>query len=178
MFTRLILYSTLVLLTACSGLDVDTYTDNTPELVPQQFLQGDLDAHGVVKNRSGEVIRYFNATIKAHWEDGTGTLEEAFLFDDGEQQERIWTLTPQGNNSFSATAGDVVGIGDAQFAGNSMFLNYVLRVPYNDDTIDLTIDDRMYLVNENTLINESKMYKFGFQVGSILLVIQKPIGHQ
>ena len=58
-------------------------------------------------------------------------------------------------------------------AGNAMFLDYVLRIPYGDSTIDLRIDDRMYLVNPNTLMNESRMIKYGFEVGEILLVIEK-----
>ena len=54
-----------------------------------------------------------------------------------------------------------------------MFLKYVLAVPYKNDTINITIDDRMYLVDPGILINESKMTKFGFTVGHILLVIKK-----
>jgi hypothetical protein len=33
------------------------------------------------------------------------------------------------------------------------------------------IDDRMYRVSENVVINESKMRKLGFGVGEILLTI-------
>ena len=54
-----------------------------------------------------------------------------------------------------------------------MFLDYVLRVPYKDGTIDVRIDDRMYLVTPDTLINESVMRKFGFRVGEILLSIER-----
>jgi hypothetical protein len=54
-----------------------------------------------------------------------------------------------------------------------MFLKYVLRVPYGDGSIDLSIDDRMYLVTPDLLINESVMRKFGFRVGEILLTIQR-----
>jgi len=57
-------------------------------------------------------------------------------------------------------------------SGNTMFMKYILIVPYKDSTIDITIDDRMYLVNDHLLINESKMTKFGFEVGEINLVIQ------
>jgi len=130
-------------------------------------------AHGLVKNRSGKVIRYFNADIKAYWIDGIGTLEEDFLFDDGEKSRRVWTLTPAGDGRFIGTAGDVVGNGEMLFAGNSIFLDYVLRIPFNDGTVDIRIDDRMYLVAPDTLINESRMTKFGFDVGQILLVIRK-----
>jgi len=54
-----------------------------------------------------------------------------------------------------------------------MFLNYVLAVPYKDGTINIAIYDRMYLVEPNILINESRMTKFGIKVGEIILVIKK-----
>ena len=160
-------------LAGCSPVTVQDYADNRPRLVPEEFFQGQLTAHGVIKDRGGKVIRYFNADIKAWWEDGIGTLEEDFVFDDGEPERRVWTLTPQDDGSYIGTAGDVVGDGRITLAGNSMFLDYVLRIPYNDGTLDLRIDDRMYLVNPTMLINESTMTKFGIRVGEILLVIEK-----
>ncbi len=166
----------LVLLTGisgCSSVNVQGYADKAPKLVPEEFFDGRLTAHGVVKNRGGKVIRHFNAEIVAYWIDGVGTLEEDFVFDDGEAQRRVWTLTPAGEGRYTGTAGDVVGNGELSVAGNSMFLDYVLRIPYGDGTLDLRIDDRMYLVSPDVLINESKMKKFGVRVGEILLVIER-----
>ena len=160
-------------LVGCSPVTVQDYASNRPLLVPEEFFQGQLTAHGVIKDRGGKVIRYFNADIKAYWENGIGTLEEDFIFDDGEPERRVWTLTPQADGSYTGTAGDVIGDGRITLAGNSMFLDYVLRIPYNDGTLDLRIDDRMYLVNPTMLINESTMTKFGVRVGEILLVIEK-----
>ena len=166
----------MVMTTGCSSVQVENYADNTPVLDPEIFFDGQLSAHGVIKDRGGEVIRYFNVDIKAYWKDGIGTLEEDFVFNDGEQDRRVWTLTPSGSNSYIGTAGDVVGQGKISVAGNSMFLDYVLRIPYGDGTLDLHIDDRMYLVSPDVLINESRMIKFGFEVGEILLVIQRQQG--
>ncbi len=160
-------------LSGCGAVTVDEYANNQPTLVPETFFQGQLTAHGVIKDRGGKVIRYFNADIKAYWQDGIGTLEEDFLFDDGEPDRRVWTLTPTGEGQYVGTAGDVVGEGKISVAGNSMFLDYVLQIPWDDGTLDLRIDDRMYLVNPTTLINESIMTKFGIRVGEILLVISK-----
>jgi hypothetical protein len=169
----ILLLVSISLLAACSGVPVTEYRDYQPRLIPEVFFNGKLTAHGVVKNRSGKVTRYFNATINAWWEDGTGYLDEDFFFNDGEKQKRLWTLQKSGEDTYTATAGDVVGTGKGTISGNSMFLEYVLRLPYKDGQIDITFDDRMYLVNENTIINESVMYKFGFEVGSISLVIMK-----
>ena len=162
-----------ILLAACSSTSVEDYSGNKPELKIERFFDGKLTAHGIVKDRSGKVIRYFNASIEASWQDGVGTLDERFVFDDGERQSRIWTLKSNGTNRYTGTAGDVIGTANLKASGNSLFLDYVLRIPYGDSTIDLHIDDRMYLVSERVLLNESIMTKWGFEVGQLMLVIEK-----
>ena len=163
-----------MLLSACSSVGVNQYANNQPVFVANEFFNGRLVAHGMLKNFKGEVTRRFVANIDAYWSDnGVGTLDEHFTFDDGEKQRRVWTLTPDGSGSYIGTAGDVVGPAQLQFAGNSLFLEYVLRIPYGEGTLDLTVDDRMYLIDEATLLNESALRKFGIKVGELTLVIRK-----
>jgi hypothetical protein len=162
-----------VFLSGCSTVKISDYADRTPKMIPEDFFNGRLTAHGIIKNRAGKVVRYFNADITAYWDDSKGTLEEDFVYDNGEKQRRVWILTRQPDGSYIGTAGDVTGEATGRIAGNSMFLEYVLEVPYGDGTIDLTMDDRMYLVEPQTVVNESVMYKFGFRVGEVILVIRK-----
>jgi hypothetical protein len=152
---------------------IEEYAENSPALVAETFFSGELIASGIVKDRSGRVIRYFNATIDASWEGGVGTLDEQFVFDDGEEQTRVWTLERTAAGAYIATAGDVIGESQMKVLGNSLFMQYVLRIPYGDGTIDVNVDDRMYLVSDTVLLNESVMSKWGFHVGQITLVIQK-----
>ena len=171
MIRMILVVSALCLMSACSQVKVADYSQLKPVLEPEQFFSGQLTAHGVINNRKGKVIRTFNADIKASWKNGVGTLVEDFIFNDGEIQQRVWTLTPNGSGSYIGTAGDVVGDATLRMAGNSIFLDYVLQVPYGDGTVDVRVDDRMYLVSPDILINESRMSKFGLRVGSILLTI-------
>jgi hypothetical protein len=165
--------SVLLALSACSSTKISDYANNTPRLNPQEFFNGDLTAQGVLKDRNGKVTRYFTATIKASWQNNVGTLDEKFVFNDGEIQYRTWTLTPTQAATFTATAGDVIGTGQGKFAGNAINLSYVLAVKYNNSTINLTVDDWMWRVDETTVLNESTLSKFGFKVGSIQLVMKK-----
>jgi len=160
------------LLFGCGQIHVNDYENNEPKLILEEFFEGKLTASGILKDSKGLVTRYFNVKIQASWKDGVGTLDEDFIFDDGEQQKRIWTLKKISENKYEASAGDIKHKTIIDVSGNSMFMEYILIVPYKDSTIDITIDDRMYLVNKNTLINESSMTKFGFNVGEINLVIQ------
>lgn len=163
----------MLMLSSCSTTTVDDYASNQPRLDLPTFFNGQLSAHGVLKDRSGKVTRYFNASINAYWNNGIGTLEEKFEFDDGEIQYRNWTLTPTANG-YAATAGDVIGTGSAKVKGNAMQLNYVLEINYKGSPLQLTVDDWMWQVDNKTLLNESTLRKWGFKVGSIQLVIVKP----
>lgn len=175
---RLALLLLMPLFAACTGPHLDEYRDGTPELTPMEFFQGRLSARGVVKNRSGEVIRRFDATIDASWDnDGVGTLDEVFHYNDGETETRVWTLEPR-DGGYHATAGDVIEPGFMESAGNTIHMNYVLEVPYGDDTINVRMDDWMYAVTPDTVINETRMTKWGIHVGEVVLVIQKEPGTQ
>ena len=158
-------------LNACTTVSVDDYADSEPLFVPESFFSGSLTAYGVVKNYKGFASRSFAADITACWQDGVGTLDERFIFDDGEKQTRVWTLEKNLDGSYNATAGDVRGVGRARVAGNAMFLDYVLTIQLSDSRIDVAVDDRMYLVSEDVLINESTLTKLGLPVGGIVLTI-------
>ena len=162
-----------LLLGGCGTASIEDYRDRSPAFMPEDFFNGALTAHGVVKDYSGSAIRHFNADIIACWSEGVGTLNEFFTFDDGEQQTRIWTLTPSGDRTYIGTAGDVIGDGSARWEGNAMFLDYTLRIALEDSSIDVHIDDRMYRIGENVVVNESRMRKWGVGVGEILLTLIK-----
>jgi len=160
-------------LSSCSGIEIESYKNTKPELKVKAFFNGSLTAYGIVKNRSGKVIRHFSATIDASWKDGVGTLDESFIFSDGEEQKRVWTLKEIDPNTYEATANDVIGSSHLRTAGNALFLKYVLEVPYKGSTIKMNVDDRMYLVDEKVLINESILTKWGFEMAYVTLTIIK-----
>jgi hypothetical protein len=175
----------ILFLTACSSVDIQQYKDNQPKLVLDQFFNGELTAHGILKNRSGEVIRYFNVTMSGSWdENGVGTLAEKFIFNDESIQYRTWTFTPvtmaedaaitePNRIKYQATANDTLAPTLIDLSGNAFFMNYDLLINYQGDDIDVNIDDKMYLINENVIINESVMTKYGIEVGYITLTIIK-----
>lgn len=163
----------IIPLLGCSTNDIQRHADTSPTLSVRGFFDGQLTAHGIVKNRSGQVIRHFSADIQASWDGNIGTLDEHFLFNDGEKQQRIWTLSEQSDGGFLAKANDVIGEHPMFVAGNALFMKYILQLAYGDGTIDVTVDDRMFLVTEKRIINESIFRKFGFRVASVQLVIEK-----
>lgn len=167
----------LLFLTGCSSIDIERYKNNQPKLTLENFFNGNLTAHGILKNRSGEVTRYFNVTMTGTWnENGIGTLAEKFIFDDSSIQYRTWTFTPINTEKgikYKAIANDTLSETMIELSGNAFFMNYDLLINYQGDEINVNIDDKMYLTNDNIMINESVMTKYGIEVGYITLTIIK-----
>jgi hypothetical protein len=61
-----------------------------------------LDGWGMVQDRSGKVLRRFTVTMRASWQGDTGTLDEAFVWSDGERQRRVWTLRERAAGRFTS----------------------------------------------------------------------------
>lgn len=171
--TKILLLAATLLLGACGATGVDQYTETQPALDLREFFDGELIAYGMLQNRGGRMTRRFTATLQGSWQGDTGTLVEHFVFDDGEEQDRTWTLQHLGGGRYTGTAGDVIGTANGSTGGSVFRWNYQLDVPWRDGSIAVTLDDWLYLVDERHLLNKTAMTKFGFRVGELTLVIVK-----
>ena len=159
---------------ACSSMELGDFDNTTPKFVPEEYFKGKLTAYGLVKNRSGQITRTFKGDLVGHWdENGVGTLEEDFVYDDGEELRRVWTLTPNGENTYIGTAGDIVGEAPMQVNGNTLKIDYTMLVPYDGDTIEIDVVDWLHLQEDGVILNHSKMTKFGVEVGELVITIIK-----
>lgn len=161
------------LLSSCSSVEVTDYKDTSPTLVLESFFNGPLKASGVVHDFSGKVIRKFNVTMEASWQGNEGVINEWFVYDDGETQTRVWKIIALGNGQYTGTAGDILGTALGQSSGSALRWKYDMLLPVDGDEYQVHFDDWMFLVNDNTIINQSDIIKFGVTVAQVTLVIQK-----
>lgn len=164
--------SVVVLLAGCSRSVMD-YQVQTPELQLDRFLAGSSVAHGVLQDWRGRQTLRFTAELCGVWQQDLGDLYEVFYFSDGRIEQRHWRLQQFADGRVTGTAGDVVGEASGQLAGNSLYWEYVLRIPYNDQDLDVKVKDWMYLIDEHNLINRTSMHKFGLKVADLTLSIRQ-----
>lgn len=165
----------LFMVTGCSNVQAPDYDGMGPKLDLRQYLQGEFEAWGVLIDYTGKADRHFHVTMQARWDGNKGTLTEHFVYSDGRTDDRVWTLVFEDDHNFTGTAPDVVGVAKGQQYGNAMNARYVLRAKRDSgDTIDLSMDDWMYLVSDKVLINRTKMKKLGLTVGELIITFRKP----
>lgn len=159
-------------LTGCAAVDVAEYRAEKPAFDLARYFNGTVDGWGMFQDRSGKVVRRFTVRIDARWDGDTGTLDEHFEYADGEKQNRVWKLVKKGDR-YEGTAADVVGTGSGIAAGNAFNLKYVLALPVDGKVWEMDMDDWMYMIDEQTVLNRTTMTKFGFRVGDVTLSFRK-----
>lgn len=157
-------------LSGCSSVQVEDYKNENPKLVLEDYLNGDLEAHGFFQDRSGLVVRRFKVAMKATWRNDLGTLEEDFEYSDGTRSRRVWSIKKTANGKYIGTAGDVDGEAYGEAAGNAFRWEYTLNLPVGKNTYRVRFDDWMYLMDDKIMLNKSRMSKFGVYLGEVTLV--------
>jgi hypothetical protein len=167
-------FTMIMLLTSCST-SVKDYANEKPAFQIDKFFNGRLTAHGFLKDRKGFVSKRFVVKMNATWKGNVGTLNEDFVYSDGTKQNRVWTLTKLSDTKVKGTAADVVGEALGEISGNTLYWTYVLDLKVGDKNYKVNLKDWMYLIDENTVLNQSYMSKFGLDVGEIVLSMKKEI---
>lgn len=170
---RILILLGCLLLGSCGNVDVQTYAKEQPGLDLVAFFSRPVQAWGMVQNRSGEVTKRFHVRVDSRREGERLILDERFVYSDGTRQQRTWTLTPDGQGRWRGRAGDVIGDALGEVAGNALHWRYRLDVPVDGRHWELNLDDWMYLMDEDTLINRTSMRKFGVEVGQVTLFFRR-----
>ena len=166
----------LFLITSCSNnsaMKPEDFKNKEPRLIIEDYLTGNVKAWGVLQNRSGKVTRQFSADLNGTWDGKQLILKEKFNWDDGEIQNREWTITKIDEHNYEGTAGDVIGKAIGYSYGPAFKFEYVLLVPVKGKNIKITFDDWIFKQDERVAINRATMTKFGFKVAELTVVFVK-----
>jgi hypothetical protein len=171
---RALLTSLIMLFAGCSTPEAEDYAANKPTLDIRKYLNGDVEAWGMFVSSGGKVDPTFHVKLKGTWHGNKGTLTEHFEYSDGRKQDREWTLVFTDEHHFTGTAPDVIGTATGTQFGNAAKINYVLAVTTAKGTThNMSMDDWLYQMDDNTVINRNVMTKFGIKAGELIITFRK-----
>ena len=153
--------------------DISVYSKNTPVLDLRTYLNGKSKAWGILEDRKGNITRRFVVDMQTTWNGNTGVLKEYFTFDDGEKSERTWTITYNNDNTFTATAGDVIGKALGKQSGNALQMKYTLDLKVGKKNYHVNLDDWMFQLDDKRLVNKSEIKKFGITFARLTIFFEK-----
>ena len=84
------------------GLPAD-FRLNGEAFDPVRFFSGKFMAQGMFVDRFGSVQRRFAAEINCRTNDNQTELHEAFIYDDGETEQRVWTITKNADGTYTVS---------------------------------------------------------------------------
>ena len=113
----LIIFLTLL---GCTTMKIENFAETKPEFNLMQFFEGEVKAWGIIEDRFGNLRRQFTVDMKGTVENGVLTLEEDFIYADGEKDKRIWKFSKLDSNSYKGLANDIVGEAIAKEQGLSL----------------------------------------------------------
>ena len=165
----------LITLSACAAQNIKDVSDRAPTLDLEAFFEGDVIAYGIFEDYTQSLKRQFRVNILGTVAGDTLTLEEDFLYDDGETQRRVWVIqnlgqSEEGVTLYEGRADDINGVARGEVAGNALHWRYSLALPVGDASYDIAFDDWIYQQDDHVAINRARLTKFGFEVGSVTLV--------
>jgi hypothetical protein len=142
-----------------------------------RFFEGQTRAYGLFENRKGQVRRRFTADIIGTWDGHIFRMDEAFRYDDGRSERRVWLIEKHDAHRFTARCNDLIGNakGTASLDGSHMTYRFRLRMS-SGLSVALDFDDYMYPVHDDLLLNKATLRKWGIRVGQLFVTYQR-VGH-
>jgi hypothetical protein len=172
---HLAVLAAVLLLGACAGRpSIDDPSMGGPDLALEQYFDGTLRAHGQFQDRFGTVRRRFEVAIEGDWDGETLTLVEDFVYEDGETEQRVWTLRKTGPDTWAGTAPGVIGEAAGEVRGDVFNWRYTIDLPVGDgETFRATFDDWMWRLDEDRLLNRAYMSRFGVGIGEVIIFFER-----
>lgn len=172
-FVYLFFALSIVLVSGCSSMKPQDFADGRPTLDLFSYFDGETHAWGYFEDRFGKVRRQFNVSITGTVEGDILTLDEDFLYADGETDNRVWTIRKMDGNIYVGTADDIVGQAHGISSGNALNWTYQMDLPINGSKWRVTFDDWLLLQDGNVLLNRAAVTKWGFELGRVSLFFMK-----
>jgi hypothetical protein len=160
------------LISSCS-VELEDYKVVDKPFDIKNYFEGRVIAWGVIQDYTNEVKRRFCVEIDGSWENEKGLLAEKFYFNDGEISYRNWQLTKLTDGSYLGTAEDVIGTAIGKHQGFAFQFQYELALDIDGDITQVTMDDWMFQLDENKVMNKTSMSKFGVKVAEVTLFFDK-----
>ena len=150
----------LLFSSSCAGLFQDSkkpvdpidYISGAEKLDYRDFFDGEIDGFAIVKNQYGKITATKKVYIDAEWEGNKGIIKNKYVYNDGKKDSRTWLVTLSKDGTFDAVGHDVSVPAHGKQIANAAQSTYTLKIKDSQRSEDIFYEDRMYLVDQDSMI--------------------------
>ena len=143
------------------------------KFLPEEFFIGDFKANGSFFDIFGYERQTFEINAIGKKTSNGFSLEEKFLYKNGGNDFRQWDVSKKSNSSYIGVANDVYGKVKGIIKNNCFYWNYLFHLKIGNKRIWVKFKDQMILKDDITLLNFSKVTKYGFPFGNVRIEFKK-----
>ena len=94
-------------------------------------------------------------------------------FDDNLKTIREWEFEKVNKNKFFVNGKNIVNAFELHIKDNFLEMSYKFKTQFKNFYFNVNVEDQMYLINDNTLINYTKISKFLIPIAESQLLYKK-----
>ena len=94
-------------------------------------------------------------------------------FEDNLKTIREWQFEKVNKNKFFGNGKNIVNPFELHIKGNFLEMSYKFKTQFKNFDFNVNVKDHMYVINDNTLINYTKIYKFLIPIAETQLLYKK-----
>ncbi len=145
----------------------------SPRFRIEDYFSGRTQAWGIFQDRFGKPRRQFQVDIEGIPYDDRFELIEDFLYDDGQTERRVWTITKKGENGYEGCADDVLGTACGIVNGNTLNWRYKFMLSISGRKWKVEFDDWFFQLSDDILLNRARVNKLGIRLGEATIVFSR-----
>ena len=170
---KLLIFLSLTFVLGCSHSKVENLTFNNQPFDLFQYFQGKTKAWGIVVDRFGNFQKSFSVELIGTLEKEKLILNEYFLYDTGESEDRKWIIEKTGPLSYRGVSENIIGFAEGKELENTMNFVYKSNIQIAGRNITVAFDDWFIRPDENTVINRAEITKFGIKLAEVSIFFTK-----
>ncbi|MGN6669934.1 MAG: DUF3833 family protein [Candidatus Nucleicultricaceae bacterium] len=152
---------------------LERYKHKNPKLDPWKFFKGKLHAVGMIQDPFGRVLQSFDIDVFGEFTRTSGVMKQTFTSGGAPIAKRTWNFVKISDHRFEGCAPDVVGKARGEWQGNAIHMTYRIRIPLFGRERIVDVDDFLYAVNAEQVLNTAVFKKWGIPVARLYISFQK-----
>lgn len=147
--------------------------ESAPKIDIKKFFNGDIEGFAITQDSAGKIIGTVQVKMSGKWDENKGEIKQNFIYDGAIKDSRVWLITMNSDGTFDAIGHDIAAPAEGKQIRNAARMIYTLNLLDQGVKQPVKFEDKMYLVDEKSMIEISSYSKANGITGKTITSLKK-----